>query len=323
MQLEAVKRRLAGYPAAVRLKRWLDATFSYSLKMALRRDLDLETVERGPLVAMIEHYLRDELKLKEATVQEWLCSAFNFALFRDDVALITRRFGPLAGKRVADIGCGWGSLLLLLAREGAELDACDLGEVHCEVARRRVPAARVTRADARDLTGFADGAYDFVIEHDVLEHIGNYRGDTGPLGKTRGDKLANLKELGRILKPGGRGFLSTGNYRFPYNGEVNLWFVHWLPFEHQERYLDSLGVDSDRYWLCTWEEITSLFADAGLVIEEVTTPAHDVRSFTQRIMSHMKKDCTINETFEEIVGELMLTRPEYMPTWKIFFRRGA
>jgi 2-polyprenyl-3-methyl-5-hydroxy-6-metoxy-1,4-benzoquinol methylase len=321
MFIDALKRHLSGYPMAVRLKKRLDLSFGLSYRLACRRNLELEVVDRKLVTARIVGYFRDELGLPEPTIQEWLCSAFNFALYQYDLELIKERFGQLSGKRIADIGCGWGSFLLLLAREQAVVEACDIGSIHAEVAALRVPTARVTRADARGLVGFPDAAYDFVIEHDVLEHIGDYSGDTGPIGRTFDDKLKNLKELGRILKPGGRGFLSTGNYQFPYNGEVNLWFLHWFPFEHQQRYLTSLGMDSDRYWLCTWQQMQSLFDEAGLLIDEVTTPLHDVLAFQRRIMSHMKKDPTINETFAEIIKELMMTRPEYMPTWKIFFRK--
>jgi 2-polyprenyl-3-methyl-5-hydroxy-6-metoxy-1,4-benzoquinol methylase len=321
MFIDALKRHLSGYPLAVRLKKRLDSSFGFSYRMACRRNLHLEVTDRKVIVDRIAAYYRDELGLGEATSQEWLCSAFNFALFQYDLDLIRDRFGALSGKRVADIGCGWGSFLLLLAREGALVEACDIGALHSELAALRVPSARVTRADARDLTGFASDGYDFVIEHDVLEHIGDYSGDTGPMGRSYRDKLLNLKELARILKPGGRGFLSTGNYQFPFNGEVNLWFLHWFPFEHQQRYLKSLGMDSDRYWLCTWEELRSLFDEAGLVIDEVTTPLHDVLAFQKRIMSHMKKDPTVNDSFAEIIKELMMTRPEYMPTWKILFRK--
>jgi hypothetical protein len=141
------------------------------------------------------------------------------------------------------------------------------------------------------------------------------------MARTYGDKLQNLKELRRIMKPDGKGFLSTGNYEFPFNGEVNQWFVHWLPFEYQQRYLKSIGIDSDRYWLCTWEQIQALFDEAGLVIDEVVTPPQDVITFQKRIMGHMKKDPSINETFGEIMKELMTSNPRFMPTWKIFFRR--
>jgi SAM-dependent methyltransferase len=229
--------------------------------------------------------------------------------------------GPLAGRRVLDVGCGWGSFLLLLAREGADVQACDVPEVHVEVAQRRVPKARVMQGDARTLEPFVDATFDVVLEHDVFEHIGNHEGTTGPMGPSRADKLQNLLAVKRVLKPGGAGFISTGNYAFPFNGEVGLWAVHWFPYALQQRYLRSVGLDSDRYWLCTWDEIRDLFGEAGLVIEEVTTPRPAALDFRDRIMTCLKGEPGANAELAEILLDLMCTQPQFMPSWMIFFRK--
>jgi 2-polyprenyl-3-methyl-5-hydroxy-6-metoxy-1,4-benzoquinol methylase len=282
---------------------------------------DFELVDRSVIAEKMISYWKNELGVSEKTTKDWLAAALNFDRFVYDVDQIKQRFGDLSGKRVADIGCGWGSFLLMLQREGALLEACDLAQIHVEVAQMRVPDARVVRADARDLSALAPESFDFVLEHDVFEHIGDYSGDTGPLGKTYDDKLANLRELRRLMKPGGKGFLSTGNFQFPYNGEVHLWFLHWFPFTQQQRYLDSLGLDSDRYWLCTWEQMTRLFDEAELRIEEVFTPPHDVESLVATIRHLMRDDPRSNDVFGDILKELMNTKPEFMPSWMIFFSK--
>lgn len=317
----SIKKRLSQIPAAVHLKLRVENILGVSLTSKAQSYEHLEIVDRNCLAEKMVNYWTSELEVGERTARDWLSAAFNFDRYIFDVAIIKERFGSLAGKRIADIGCGWGSFLLLLEREGAMVEACDIVPIHVEVSQFRVPTAKVRQADARNLEGFADESFDIVLEHDVFEHVGDYQGDTGPIGRTHSDKLKNLKEIRRILKPGGRGFLSTGNYNFPYNGEVHAWFLHWFPYEYQQRYLKSLGLDSDRYWLCTWEQIVELFDAAGLRIDEVYTPPHDVQSMKNIILDFMKADYRINEEFGKILGELMNENPKFMPTWMIFFTK--
>lgn len=255
------------------------------------------------------------------TVDDWLTTALDVSRYENDLQQIEAQFGSLAGKRVLDVGCGWGTFLMLLCRRGASVEACDVPAMHVEVARMRAPQARVTQDDARTLKGFDDDAFDFVLEHDVFEHVGDHTGDTGPMGQSYPDKLQNLRALKRVLKPGGRGFVSTGNYAFPFNGEVQLWAAHFFPFEDQQRYLQSVGIESDRYWLCTWAEVRQVFAEAGLIVERVATPRQAAAEFRDRFMKCLKGERGVNREFGDALFNLISTRPEFMPSWLIFFRK--
>lgn len=267
-------------------------------------------------------YWKKEIHVSDKTANDWLCAAFDYERYFYALEQIRLEFGDLTDRKVAEIGCGWGTFLSLLAREGAVLQACEIAPVHVEIAQMRVPSARVILGDARELRGFDSGQFDFVVEHDVFEHIGDPADGIGPIGRSYVDKLANLTELRRILRPGGRGFLSTPNFQFPYDGEVHLWFVHWLPHEYQMRYLSNHQLNSDRYWLCTWDQVQKLFAEAGLIIEKVITPPHNALSLRNSIMSFLNRDPQFKKGFAEILLELMLNRPEYMPSWMVFFKKG-
>ncbi|HWS89140.1 MAG TPA: methyltransferase domain-containing protein [Pyrinomonadaceae bacterium] len=93
-----------------------------------------------------------------------------------------------AGSRVLDLGCGAG-MLALLKRKGVTLAGCDLsGE--CALAARRngydlTCAAELTRLP------FLDDSFDYVVSLDVLGHV------------EFGDKDAVLREVARVLRPGG------------------------------------------------------------------------------------------------------------------------
>jgi SAM-dependent methyltransferase len=100
-----------------------------------------------------------------------------------------------AGLVVLDYGCGRGADAIALVRRGAaHVTGFDVSESEVEHARAAAHAAGVADrttflvADAH-ATGFPDGAFDLVRGNSVLHHL---------------DLVAALRELRRILRPGGR-----------------------------------------------------------------------------------------------------------------------
>jgi SAM-dependent methyltransferase len=99
----------------------------------------------------------------------------------------------LAGKRVLDIGCGVGGLDQMLVGLGAaHVTAVDVAAPLIGLARRRVADSRI----AFEVIGleqplpFADGSFDVVFTKDAWLHVI--------------DKRALLRDVRRVLKPGGR-----------------------------------------------------------------------------------------------------------------------
>lgn len=107
-------------------------------------------------------------------------------------------FGPLAGRRAADIGCGTGRHTSALVSAGvAAVAAVDLTPEMLGRARRKLAGAPVVFARAA-LPGplpFRDGAFDLVVLGLVAEHVA----EIGPA----------LAEVARVLAPGGRCVLSA------------------------------------------------------------------------------------------------------------------
>jgi 2-polyprenyl-3-methyl-5-hydroxy-6-metoxy-1,4-benzoquinol methylase len=112
----------------------------------------------------------------------------------------------LAGRRVLDIGCGRGGFASWLARHPAapvEVVGCDFSPVAVEKARRfaaesAVRNVRFDVADIQRLDQFADDAFDTVFSCETIEHVP--------------DPPLAVRQLARVLKPGGRLFLTTPNY---------------------------------------------------------------------------------------------------------------
>src|SRR5688572_10046113 len=108
----------------------------------------------------------------------------------------------LAQRKVLEIACGRGDFAAwcaALSTPPARLIAADFSSVAVEAARRRVRRAGVSfcQGDAERMP-FASGAFDTVICCETLEHLGAPRSALG--------------ELARVLRPGGRLYLTTPNY---------------------------------------------------------------------------------------------------------------
>jgi SAM-dependent methyltransferase len=96
-----------------------------------------------------------------------------------------------------DWGCGWGQMTYLLRRRGFRVTSFDVGDPGA-VAWPDIPLCRgidvVRSADPTSLP-FADGSFDDVLSCGVLEHVVEDRA---------GDERLSLRELRRLLRPGGR-----------------------------------------------------------------------------------------------------------------------
>ena len=111
-------------------------------------------------------------------------------------------------RRVLDAGCGSGRLTVALARTGAEVTGVDTNASQLEVARRRAGAAGVelTLLEADfDALPFADASFDAVVSRLAV--------------MASDDPAATLRELARVLEPGGR--LVTVLWASP---DENPWF---------------------------------------------------------------------------------------------------
>jgi len=103
-------------------------------------------------------------------------------------------------KRILDVGVGGGRTVGALRELSPHYLGIDYVEEMVAACRERFPGVNFERADARALTGIADGAFDLVVFAwcglCMVDHQG---------------RMAILKELHRVLSPGGYFVFSTYN----------------------------------------------------------------------------------------------------------------
>ncbi len=114
--------------------------------------------------------------------------------YRNDQAMFAYIEKENPQGKILDIGCGNGFLLKTLEKEGRELYGVDLSQEGVDQTSKRVPAAKVTRADSHNLP-FEDGEFDYTLSTEFLEHV------TDPLNV--------IKEIARVTKKGGQSIHQT------------------------------------------------------------------------------------------------------------------
>ena len=120
---------------------------------------------------------------------------------------------------VLEVGCGEGRGIDLLTRNARSFTAVDKLRPVIESLREKHPAARLMSMNIPPLTGLADNAYDLVVSFQVIEHI-------------QDDELF-LREIHRVLKPGGTALLTTPNRKLSLTR--NPWHIReYLPNELQQ-----------------------------------------------------------------------------------------
>ena len=186
-------------------------------------------------------------------------SWYNFrhhSIFRRELEALAERWGE---GRLLNLGCAHGPDFLPF-KPDFELHGADLSTEMLRFARKYSSKyefrVHLTAADVRSLP-YCDNTFDFAVSVATYHHV-----------KGKADKLAALRELKRVLKPGGEAFITVWNRWQP-----RFWFKGRevaVPWRTREKTLYRY------YYLFTYFELESLVNEAGLEMIK-SFPEHDYR----------------------------------------------
>jgi ubiquinone/menaquinone biosynthesis C-methylase UbiE len=168
------------------------------------------------------------------------------------------------GKRLLDIGCGMGDLLVLLKDHYKDLQGIDPSRDMVEQARHNIEIrkladiATITHGVAEALE-FEDETFDTALMLDVFEHIRPHV------------RLAALAEVTRVLKPGGELILVTPSRRILrfWNLVDNLLLMPRRIFRRQ----------SIEFWSFTQKNCPEEFLSKAELVESIRASRLEVAHF--------------------------------------------
>jgi SAM-dependent methyltransferase len=99
----------------------------------------------------------------------------------------------LTGKRVLDVGCGYGSLVAYLSERGYAAEGVDYDSEGVDIAKQIFTHARVRQSNAEDLADYPDHSFDSIVLKDCMHHL---------VGE--GDVQRAFRSFKRVLVPSGR-----------------------------------------------------------------------------------------------------------------------
>lgn len=165
----------------------------------------------------------------------------------------------LRQKRMLDCGCGTGLYVLALLADGVDAWGIEYDEAKVSEFRRLHPdkAERVMVGDVQGIA-FEDESFHVALANEVLEHVP--------------DDALGLREMRRVLRPGGTLFVFSPNRLYPfethgvYPGDsdrllpISTPFVPYVPIQLGKRFW--------RYWARNYwpSELRALVAGAGFDI---------------------------------------------------------
>ena len=169
----------------------------------------------------------------------------------------------VGGRRLLDVGCGTGGFSVLAGEAGADVWSVDASPEAAAIAGVRTAGRRVLVATAESLP-LASASFDLVYCFSTLEHLG--------------DASRAVREMVRVLRPGGRLYLHSPNRWGCFEGHYKVFWIPGLPRRLSRAYLAARGRPTaflDTLRLLTLAECRTLVHRAGARVIRVMRDGAD------------------------------------------------
>lgn len=130
---------------------------------------------------------------------------------------LLQEYGELRARRVLEVGTGAGYIAHALSEHAASVDSVDI------IDYRKLTVGYTQRIVTDESLPYPDAQFDIVVSNHVLEHVRNQE--------------KQMREMARVLKPGGIIYLATPNKWWLTDPHYKLPFISWLPRVLAGRYL--------------------------------------------------------------------------------------
>ena len=203
---EKGRQRVLDYFSAERSARGLEKIYEqFIVAKILPREGSLDEEARRLITCWVKEIYARNAQQREKTLASTPFWAHESEAEQRALLELLR---PAGGEKILEVGCGSGRDAILFTSKGARYVGLDYDYRTVNVARTRLVKENIRGiflvADATRLP-FKDCSFDTVSCSEVIEHIPGYE--------------KALKEMGRVLKPGGKAGLTTPN-RHGVNGMV-------------------------------------------------------------------------------------------------------
>ncbi len=149
---------------------------------------------------------------------------------------LIRRFVPLEGRSILDVGCGLGMYVRAFRRFSQDVHGVDVDADKVAEASQDLPNIRVAPAESLP---YEDESFDAVLLHEVIEHVSD---DQGALAEA----VRVLRGPGTGGEPGGRVIVFAPNRLYPFETHGAYWrgeyhfgnipLVNYLPDRWRDRF---------------------------------------------------------------------------------------
>ncbi len=192
------------------------------------------------------------------------------------------------GPRVAegawlDVGCGSGGIAATLATKVRHVTGVDPEpwEAWTEAMTTHANLKLIVGAFDRDVPPIPDASIDVVVCNQVYEHVG--------------DPIALVRNIHRVLVPGGACYFAGPNLLWPVEPHVFWPFVHWLPRRFAQasmrglgsRHAHELDARSWPYWRLTGAFRDMGFEFTGAIRERIHAQAKISHSIVARMAARI------------------------------------